>query len=170
MTEQQEAAAWSMLALALEPETPPPEVRSRLLRSVHGAQRYLPFVGRLSRLFDVEVPRMRQLLIDAADPQSFSHAIVPGIRIIHFATGPAVVGRHAGLARVRQGFEFPTHRHLVEEVTVVLEGMLVEDDGRVHAAGDVLVRAPGSRHALSVIEPSVLATLVGPIDPDGAVP
>jgi hypothetical protein len=158
------------MALDLDPETPPASVRERLLHTARGTQRYAPFAATLARVFDLSVARMRQLLLEATDKAAFERAIVPGLRVIHFAAGPAIIGRHAGLARVRQGFEFPLHRHQVEEVTFILEGMLVESDGSVYGAGDILVRGPGTDHTLSVIEDSVLATLVGPVEAAAPTP
>lgn len=156
--------ALSLLALTLDPITPPSWIREQLLARATGPQRYAPFAYRLAALFDLSRERMLELLASLTQPDAFERAVMPGLRVMHFATGPAVIGRHAGFARVKQGFEFPLHRHLVEEATFVLEGMLVESDGRVHGPGDLLIRAPSTVHALTVVEQAVLATLVGPVD------
>lgn len=156
--------ALSLLALGLEPVPPPAWVRETLLRRVTTTARYAPFIGALGRMFDLPRARMAELLQAASRPDAWAHELVPGLRIIHFAAGPSIVGRHAGLALVREGFEFPQHRHLVEEHTFVLEGLLIESDGTMHGPGDVLVRPPGTRHAVTVLARSVLASLVGPVD------
>lgn len=168
----QEDSALALMALTLQPQAPPPALRDRLLASVSGPERYLPFAADLSGLFDLPFARMQALLRSLARPDTWQRS-APGIGLVHFAAGPAIVDRHAGFVRMRAGFEISDHRHRVEEVTYVLEGLLVESSGTVCGPGECLRNAPGSVHGLTLVEDSVLATLVGPTErlrPDEPAP
>lgn len=153
--------ALGLMALTLSPRTPPRDLRARVLEQISGADRYLPFASELSKLFDVSQEGMRELLKNIARPEAWSTESAPGLSIIHFAAGPAIVDRHAGFARLRQGFEIPDHRHLVEELTFVLEGFLVDSNGICCGPGELIRKVPGSTHVVTAVEDSVVATLVG---------
>jgi quercetin dioxygenase-like cupin family protein len=159
-----EHSVWASLAVALDPVAPPASLRARLLERVSGAERYAPFTSDLAEMFDLSRERVRALLEQVTSGVAWTKGLVRGLKLIHFAAGPRIVERHAGFAALRSGFELPMHRHTVEEITFVLEGLLVEEDGSIHGPGDRLVRPPGSVHALSVVQDAVVATLVGRVE------
>jgi len=57
----------------------------------------------------------------------------------------------AQLLSLKPGLAIPRHDHGALEVTLVLTGALLDEDGRL-ARGDVLFREPGQRH-LQKVEP-----------------
>jgi putative transcriptional regulator len=80
-----------------------------------------------------------------------SHArwryIAPGVRGIDLPVRSG--GATAQLLNLKPGLAIPRHDHGALEVTLVLTGALLDEDGRL-ARGDVLFREPGQRHVQNV--------------------
>jgi hypothetical protein len=161
---EREEEALALLALTLEPVEPPAQLRARVLERVSGRGRYLAFAPSLARELDLPLPRMRELLEAATTEHPWQGGLLPGFAIIHFEAGPGAGERHAGFARMPAGFELPLHRHLVEELTMVLEGILVDDTGRLLGPGELVRAAPGSVHAITVVQDAVTVSLVGAVE------
>jgi anti-sigma factor ChrR (cupin superfamily) len=71
----------------------------------------------------------------------------------------------AGIVRMQAGAGFPSHRHRDREITLVLEGRLVDDQGVQYGPGEALEMPEGSAHTLHVMEgPAVLALLHGAVE------
>ncbi len=129
------------------PESPGPEVKARLLASVGGG-RFESRTSRMASLFDVSVERARELLALIERPASWTLEM-PGIALVHFDGGAAYAAADCGFIRLEPGAVFPSHRHVGDEVSVVLQGRLRDAaSGRVHQPGDELVQAAGSHHEL----------------------
>lgn len=147
-TYQQTTAA---LGAAIEPVTPPPEVKHRLLASI-GAGRFEAFSGRMAKLFDVTLDRARELLGLIERPASWIPQIIPGISLVHFEGGPSVAGADCGFVRIVVGGVFPPHTHLGEEVVTILCGQLHDPtNDRVLRPGDDYVQTQGTTHYLVCI-------------------
>jgi anti-sigma factor ChrR (cupin superfamily) len=131
-------------------ETPSPDLRRRLLQTVAGGAqfaRFAPVVALLRRLFDLPAEVAADLLAKADGLTDWLEA-APGVRYFHFAPGAAVGQLEAGIVRIRPGATFPRHRHRGPEVTLVLDGTLL-DRGQVYGAGRVVESATGSEHDYS---------------------
>lgn len=132
------------LALPVEPS---PDVKARLLASAGGGV-FERFAQRLGAVYDVTVERAREILglIERAaswEPQ------VPGIALVHFDGGPAYAAADCGFVRLAPGAIFPFHKHLGDELCVVLEGSLFDaTHGRTLEPGDEHHQAEGTEHAL----------------------
>ena len=68
----------------------------------------------------------------------------PGIETKTLYRDPS--GRMTTLTKMAPGAKLPRHRHVGLEQSYVLEGTLVDDDGRC-TAGNFVWRRPGSVHA-----------------------
>lgn len=140
--------AWHALALALPPRSPSATLRQRLLDAAAGPdERYAPFSERLARLFDVSLERARELLTAITDPGFWQDVIAPGVALVHLEGGPRVATADVGLVRVDAGARFPTHHHLGEENTLLLQGESIDDEGRRNRAGDSIRLTTGTTHA-----------------------
>lgn len=137
-------AAAAELVIGLDPVTPAPAVRDRLLVSTGGG-RFDRFAERLARMFDVGVERMRELLGLIEDPGRWEPAF-PGAALLHFEAGPACAGADTGFVRVAAGASFPYHRHDGDEHVLVLQGSIVDDDGKITAVGEEDQRVAGTAH------------------------
>jgi hypothetical protein len=140
-----DAPALEALAAALVPLPPGPELRDRLLRALAGPDRFRPFFAEIGRRFDLALEPLRAVLALIDDPAQWLASPVRGVRLIHFAPGPALAGADAGFVHLPAGTSFPRHRHLGPEMAVVLEGS-VHDTGRVYLPGDVVEWPAGSTH------------------------
>ena len=130
--------------------TPSADLRRRLLQTVAGGNplaRFAPFVALFRRIFDLPAQAAADLLAKADGLTDWLEA-APGVRYFHFLPGAAVGQLEAGIVRIRPGATFPRHRHRGPEVTLVLDGTLV-DRGQVYSAGRVVESATGSEHDYS---------------------
>ena len=159
---RQALAAWAEARVA--ELAPSAELRRRLLHTVAGRGRFAPFVASLRRIFDLGAEAAADLL-DKADGAADWLEAAPGVRYFHFAPGAALGQLEAGIVRVRPGATFPRHRHRGPEVTLVLDGTLL-DRGQVHGAGSVVESATGSEHdyGAGAGRDLILASLHGGID------
>jgi hypothetical protein len=140
-----DGAPLEALAAALQPVAPEGGTRARLLQSLAGPDRFRPFFAELGRRFDLALEPLRAVLALIDDPTQWLPSPVPGVRLIHFAAGPALAGADAGFVLVPAGLTFPRHRHLGPEMAVVLEGM-VHDSGRTCGPGEVVEWPAQSTH------------------------
>jgi quercetin dioxygenase-like cupin family protein len=142
----------ALTATALTPLPPPRSVRARLLATAAGVDRFVPFLDDLTRLFELPVDTMRELLarIDGAGhvwESTLLGADLEGAELFHFQVGPRLraAGAAGGVLRVRADVTFPRHRHHGDEITYVLEGGYCVD-GRVHGPGSTVEMPAGSAH------------------------
>ncbi len=131
----------------VEPVEPSPAVRSRLLASIGGGP-LERFAQRLGALYDVTVERARELLGLIERPASWETE-APGIALVHFNGGAAFAAADCGFVRLAPGAIFPFHKHLGDEVCVVLEGAVFDGtNNRMIETGEEYTQAVGTEHAL----------------------
>lgn len=154
-------AVLDALVLGLEAESPSPSLRDRLLGVVSTTARFLPFLDRMMQVFDLPEAQAQAELRTIDDASSWDQ-MVPGVRYRDFEGGEGVGDAHGGLVRVEAGHVFPRHTHVGEEQVLVLQGMLIDDQGRTYRAGDVVVSEDGSTHEVRVLgeQPVIYAALV----------
>ena len=102
-----------------------------------------PAGGALAGL-DLPAPLRRRV---AALPPARWRYVAPGVRGIDLPVRSG--GATAQLLCLKPGLAIPHHDHGALEVTLVLTGALLDDEGRL-ARGDVLFREPGQRHLQNV--------------------
>lgn len=147
--ESETADLLSSLAVALPPATLPPGLRDRLLASARGPARFAPFIDRLARLVDLASDRAEALLASLSDPATWQPSPGPNVHLVHFDGGPACAGADVGFVRVAAGTTFPDHRHLGEEIALILQGSYVDETGAVLRAGDTVRMVKDTRHQLT---------------------
>lgn len=136
------------LVLAVAPEEPSPEVRARLLSSI-GAGRFERFAATMAKIFDVTLDGARELLGWIDNPAKWEPMNALS-RVIHFPAGPACAGADTGFVCIAPGGTFPYHRHVGEEVTIVLAGSAVDSNGKILRAGDeIYFEDPETQHDLT---------------------
>ena len=140
--DRQALAAWAEARVA--ESAPSADLRRRLLQTVAGRGRFTPFVASLRRIFDLGAEAAAHLLAKVDGAADWLEA-APGVRYFHFVPGASLGQFEAGIVRLRPGATFPRHRHRGPEVTLVLDGTLL-DRGQVHGAGSVVESATGSEH------------------------
>jgi mannose-6-phosphate isomerase-like protein (cupin superfamily) len=134
----------NQLAAPIEPS---PTVKSRLLASIGGGS-LERFAQRLGAMFDVAVDRAREILGLIERPASWETQ-APGIALVHFDGGAMYAAADCGFVRLAPGAIFPFHKHLGDEVCIVLEGAIYDaTNDRMINAGDDYFQPTGAEHAL----------------------
>jgi quercetin dioxygenase-like cupin family protein len=162
-----------VLAENVTPMEPSAGLRARVLASVRAETRYEGFAARTARLFDLSVEAVRELFAKIAGVASEPwYDGGTGTRLMNFTAGPALADAHCGLVHIAPGGAFAYHRHVGEELGVLLQGTLEDSHGSVWHPGDVLSAAAGTEHSLHNrgSEPVIfVAGVYGGIEVDPAV-
>ncbi|MEO1335850.1 MAG: cupin domain-containing protein [Myxococcota bacterium] len=135
---------------ALTPIVPSSDARARLMAAAEGPDRYSAVFKDIARFCDLSIDGVRQVLKSIDDAAAWVAGPSPEILIQHFDHGPASVGADTGFVRFPPHFEFPRHRHEGREITIVLDGDLVDHDGQAYGPGDILGYPDGSSHFFRV--------------------
>jgi anti-sigma factor RsiW len=138
----------ALRAAMLRPVEPSARARERLVSALFGADRFRPFVDRLCRLVDLSDEAVHGLLARIDDAAAWQPGPLPGIKVIHFEHGPALLGAETGLVRIAAGQAAPRHRHVGAEVSFVLEGTLWEGE-TCYFPGQALPQPAGSVHTFT---------------------
>jgi anti-sigma factor ChrR (cupin superfamily) len=138
------------LAGGLWPLASPGSLRERLLAGAGGRGRFLPFLDRTMALFDLSEAETEGHLHSVDDDAAWDD-MLPGVRYRDFDGGPALGEAHVGLVRLAPGEAFPHHSHVGEERVLILQGEVVDDQGRRYRAGDLVVSADGTSHEVRAV-------------------
>ncbi|MGH1341505.1 MAG: cupin domain-containing protein [Nannocystales bacterium] len=154
-------AVLGALVHGLEPATPGASLRERLMAAVSTKGRFMPFLDRMMRIFDLPEARAQAELSTFDAPDDWE-AMTQGVQVRDFEAGAACGEAHGGLVRVEPGHAFPRHAHVGEETVLVLQGELEDDAGTRYRAGDTIVSGDGTSHELRVVgeTPLLYAALV----------
>jgi quercetin dioxygenase-like cupin family protein len=138
------------LVLGLPEASPGESLRKKLLQRVSTRDRFVPFLDRIVQLFDLPEAEARDHL-DSIDRPDDWEALTEGVLYRDFEGGPAVGEAHGGLIRVAPGHVFPHHAHIGEERLLLIQGEMKDEQGQRYRAGDLLVSADGTAHALTAV-------------------
>ena len=154
-------AVLGALVHGLEPVTPGASLRDRLLAAVSTQGRFMPFLDRMMRIFDLPEAQAEAELSTIDKPDEWDE-MTEGVQVRDFEAGAACGEAHGGLVRVEPGHAFPRHAHVGEETVLVLQGELEDDAGTRYRAGDTIVSGDGTSHELRVVgeKPLLYAALV----------
>jgi len=136
------------LSRGLAPVSPKGSLRERLLGLAGGVERFAPFLDRMMALFDLPEAAADAELRTIDTPEAWDD-MVPGVRFRDFEGGPAIGDAHGGLVRVEPGGSFPEHEHIGEEAMLLLQGQVEDEKGNRYRAGDTIISASGTSHALA---------------------
>jgi hypothetical protein len=163
--EDEDQRAFLALATALPPVQAGSEARARLFAAID-KERYLPFLGDLASKFDLAEDAMRALLLRIDDPVAWVRGAPPIQGHMNFRPGPRHAPLRGGFARMTGGMRLPHHIHTDRELTLVLEGVLVDGEGQSYGPGACIDMPSGSSHSLSIPddEQAVVALLHGRIE------
>lgn len=143
---------YGLLGLALEPVAPAAAVRERLLGSVASTNRFERFAATVARLMDIAVDKATELLAAIDDAASWEPSPFPATRLYHLQGGPTLANAIVGFIEIQPGTRFPDHKHLGDEVVLVLQGSLQDEDGSIARTGDEVPKAAGTSHYFTVLD------------------
>jgi anti-sigma factor ChrR (cupin superfamily) len=150
------------LALSLEPLEPRAELRANLITRLFGSERLAPFATDLARVFGLTYAAARAALLHVDDANVWRDGLWPGSRVL---TTPELLEASAVIARLPAAARIPKHPHTGRELTLVLQGCLIEDGQTQHGPGDVLDMPAGSEHAISVSSDAECLVVFFPLRP-----
>jgi anti-sigma factor ChrR (cupin superfamily) len=127
---------------------PDPKIRSRLLESLAGPERYTLFAGDVARAFDVSVLHARSALRAIADASAWRAGAIPGSRVL---ADVELAANGTVIADLPLGMYIPVHAHAERELTFVLDGVLVDDAQRRFGPGELLDMSVGTAHSITVV-------------------
>lgn len=143
--------AFAALAATLAPVVPPRHLRDRVWADAVHAGRFERFVAPIAALADLSGARTRELLDGLATATGWETGPVPARSSTLWVDGGAAArGSIRGFLRVDAGVAFPEHEHLGEEWILVMQGGLVEEDGRHRRPGEITHAGQGTCHGFSV--------------------
>jgi hypothetical protein len=145
------------LDAADEAMQPSHTVKQNLFSSIRGEAPYAGFVQRLMVMFDL--PRIVIERILRSIPRHDDLPAIPwqesgleGIYLYHFSGGPRVASSDCGLVYLKPGAIFPNHRHLGQEIALVVQGSILEEGKQLYHPGDKILKRAGSQHSFSATD------------------
>jgi anti-sigma factor ChrR (cupin superfamily) len=158
LSDMQEAL--SAVALAQSPLATPSSGRARLADALRSEEtpKFL-HTEQVARFFDLAEVDARAVLYKAAIAASW-WSPAPGMYFMALAPGPRYAKSEARLLRFDGGATCPMHKHAGEELSIVFEGAIQLEDGRVLRAGEDLAMPDGTRHTFSVLPEGSLCGLI----------
>jgi quercetin dioxygenase-like cupin family protein len=138
----------ALSALMAETEAPVQagdRLRERILSRAAGS--FEGLVARLTRFFDLDPERVRELLTQIRGSEAWVHAPLEGLELLHLQGGPETAGGDCGFVRLRAGQTFPHHAHEGEEWALVLGGRSEDSTGADAFPGDIVHFPRGTAHS-----------------------
>ncbi len=142
------AAALTFAVDDLAPAAPP--ALADLLGDL-STRRHARFVDDVARLLDVEQSRADDLLRELDDAARWEAGFLPGMELLHVDGGDKVADAITGFVRLPAGAHFPDHRHLGDELVLILQGYCREGDETL-GPGSIIARPAGSEHSFDVLD------------------
>lgn len=146
-------ALLAAMADELPAERPRQAARTRLMAAAAPRPRLAGLLSPLSRFLDLDEAAAGRVLALVDDAAVWVAAPLPGVALcdLDLQPGPAPSGARVGLVRLAPGVAFPHHTHFGDEQTLVLQGALRDDTGRVLRRGETLHQGPGTAHTFTAL-------------------
>ncbi|MEY4581888.1 MAG: hypothetical protein RL701_6591 [Pseudomonadota bacterium] len=148
-------AVLSALVATLEPDPVQPALiaagRSQLMAALHGPERWTPWAPAVSALLQITEPDALSALQLIEQQGVWRAGLWPGSCYLQT---PPLAAALAGIARIAPGTKIARHRHEHRELTFVLDGQLLETDGRAYGCGELVDKPVGSEHEVTVADTS----------------
>jgi hypothetical protein len=149
------------LAHSVEPVAPAAAVFDRLLASLDDDTPYLSFLSDVAALCDLARDAARAVLRGIKDPARWAPPFQAGLDLFHIDGGPRVADGICGFVRLAPDQSYPHHSHTGDEVTLVLDGTLVDSSGQTYGPGDRYDMHAGSAHSYRAGPDGLFVLVVG---------
>ena len=132
-------------------EAPSEALRTHLMASLAQTHRFDDLEAQVASLLDVDREQAARFLLNIDQADAWTTGPEPGVDIFHVEGGPQVQDAVTGFVRLDCGATFPEHEHLGDETVLVLQGALIDSNGRYVSAGEAAPMIAGSKHAFRVV-------------------
>jgi quercetin dioxygenase-like cupin family protein len=144
---------FASLVDAMPREAPPPALKDRLMKSVDAQSRFADrFAKQVADIVDVTVEKAQSWLDAFTDATRWEANPVIGMDLFHIDGGPRVVGAVTGFVRMKPGAVFPEHKHIGDEIVLIIQGGYVDTNGVTHRAGEEHRMPSGSSHGFTAAD------------------
>lgn len=131
------------------PAPAPASLRDRVVASIASSE-LAGYTRRAAAFLDLEPGQTRELLasLGMPDQADWEPTGFAGIRTFELPSGPRLASAERCVAiHMMAGSQFPEHQHGGDEWGLVLQGQLLQNDGKRFGPGDLVHQAKGSSHA-----------------------
>lgn len=129
---------------------PSPALRSRLLQDVSAIVPYSIYLDDINRILQGSRESLKKELRAMPHPSSWADGPVDRCRLYPCHADSKLEDVIRTLVLMESGSQFPMHEHLGDEFIVILQGTLLNEDGKSYRPGDQLHMAKGTSHGFEV--------------------
>lgn len=142
-----EARVVFALAQAMPSLAPASDVRTQLFSRLRSSERYTLFGGELASALGMTADAAREALRMIDDARVWQPGDSAGSRMF---ANDALRERGAIIVDLPEQTSFAKHAHREREITIVLDGLLIENGSAERRPGDVIDMPIGSEHSIAV--------------------
>lgn len=139
-------------AVAPTQVTPPTSLRSQLLADISKIAPYSLYHDKMAEILLGSKDALQSELAAMPHPKTWVDGPIPRCRLFPCVANAAPRDAIRTLVLMESGSHFPEHEHLGDETVLILQGSLLQDDGKVSRPGEILHMAKGTSHAFDVPE------------------
>ena len=138
------------------PVKPSKQLHSNILSRISSAQSKVNFLSgfrnRLSTFFKLPKDRIDEILKLAKDLSlpDWDKNMIVGASLLHFDGGEGLTTADCGLIHLSPGNSIGRHIHNGDEWMLLLQGYLSCSDNNSYQPGDIVHRAKGTKHSVTV--------------------
>ena len=129
---------------------PSASLRSRLLKDVGGIVPYARYLDDMAEMLVGSRALLEGELRGLPHPKTWVDGPVKHCRLFPCDAGSSLDDVIRSLVLMESGSTFPDHEHLGDEYILVLQGSLLNEDGKLYRPGDKLHMAEGTNHSFEV--------------------
>lgn len=129
---------------------PTASLRSRLLKDVGGIVPYARYLDDMAEMLVGSRALLEGELRGLPHPKTWVDGPVKHCRLFPCDAGSSLDDVIRSLVLMESGSTFPDHEHLGDEYILVLQGSLLNEDGKLYRPGDKLHMAEGTNHSFEV--------------------
>lgn len=137
---------------AIPGPAPKSSLRARLLQDVASIGPYAPYVDEMATMLVGSPTKLKGELRELPHPATWMDGPVDHCRLFPCDAGSELTDVIRSLVLMESGSTFPSHEHLGDEHILVLQGSLLNEDGKLYRPGERLFMAEGTNHSFDVPE------------------
>lgn len=144
----------SLADTLIEPsgEVATPALRSRLLTDIASITPYSLYHDDMARLLQASKGAVNAEMGLMPHPASWVDGPIPDCRLLPWTAESDKEDSIMALVLMESGSHFPMHEHIGDETVLIVQGSLLNDDGKLYRPGEQLHMVAGTSHEFNVPE------------------